>query len=89
MKIKKSGKNSKEDNAEIKTTNIKWCDINCPYAEWPKTADVDGSGICRTFIALYCKKKTQTACDEKFALFGGIRPPSSEVEVVAESTSAV
>ncbi len=34
-----------------------FCDLSCKYAEFPKQEAVDGSGSCRTFIALYCKKK--------------------------------
>ena len=34
-----------------------FCDLDCKYASFPKTGSVDGSGSCRTFIALYCKKR--------------------------------
>jgi hypothetical protein len=34
-----------------------FCDLLCKYAETPKQEAVDGSGSCRTFIALYCTKK--------------------------------
>lgn len=34
-----------------------FCDLLCKYAEVPKEEGLDGSGSCRTFIALYCKKK--------------------------------
>ena len=34
-----------------------FCDLACDYAEIPKGAGIDGSGSCRTFIALYCKRK--------------------------------
>ena len=49
---------------------IKFCDLQCKYAEFPKTDDVDGSRSCRTFIALYCKKKRSLVhknlpCNEK------------------------
>jgi hypothetical protein len=33
-----------------------WCDFNCPHASWPDEEGLDGSGSCRTFIAVYCKK---------------------------------
>lgn len=33
----------------------KWCDLGCPHAEWPKEGGLDGSGSCRTFVALHCK----------------------------------
>jgi hypothetical protein len=35
---------------------MKWCDLSCPEASFPKTEAVDGSGSCRTFAALYCAK---------------------------------
>jgi len=31
-----------------------WCSLNCPHAELPREAAIDGSGSCRTFSALYC-----------------------------------
>ncbi len=34
-----------------------FCDLECKYASFPKEDAVDGSGSCRTFVALYCKKK--------------------------------
>jgi hypothetical protein len=34
-----------------------FCDLTCKYAEIPTKAAVDGSGSCRTFIALYCSHK--------------------------------
>jgi hypothetical protein len=34
-----------------------FCDLLCKYAEIPKEEGLDGSGSCRTFIALYCTKK--------------------------------
>ena len=33
----------------------RWCDLTCPHASWPESADMDGSGSCRTFLALECK----------------------------------
>lgn len=34
-----------------------YCDLMCRYAEIPAATDIDGSGSCRTFIALYCSLK--------------------------------
>ncbi len=34
-----------------------FCDLACRYAEMPKETGVDGSGSCRTFVALYCTRK--------------------------------
>jgi hypothetical protein len=36
---------------------LKFCDLLCKFAEIPKEEGVDGSRSCRTFIALYCRKK--------------------------------
>ncbi|MEN8149432.1 MAG: hypothetical protein ABFS86_06390 [Planctomycetota bacterium] len=32
----------------------RWCDLSCPHAEFPKEEGLDGSGSCRTFLALWC-----------------------------------
>ncbi len=34
-----------------------FCDWHCKYAQQPKEEGLDGSGSCRTFIALYCQRK--------------------------------
>ena len=36
---------------------MNFCDLGCKFATFPKSEAIDGSGSCRTFIALYCKKK--------------------------------
>lgn len=36
---------------------MEFCDLMCKYATIPKETAVDGAGSCRTFTALYCKKK--------------------------------
>lgn len=35
---------------------MRWCDLSCPHAAFPKDDAVDGAGSCRTFAALYCAK---------------------------------
>ena len=35
---------------------MRWCDLTCPEAGFPKEDAVDGAGSCRTFAALYCAK---------------------------------
>lgn len=35
---------------------IQFCDLDCKYATFP-TQLADGAKTCRTFVALYCKKK--------------------------------
>jgi len=34
-----------------------FCDLECRYAEFPREDALDGSRSCRTFAALYCRKK--------------------------------
>lgn len=49
---------------------MSFCDLSCKYAKMPKQTGVDGSGSCRTFVALQCDlKKTlvhkNMPCKEK------------------------
>jgi hypothetical protein len=34
-----------------------FCDLGCRFASWPQAEGMDGSGSCRTFVALYCALK--------------------------------
>jgi len=34
-----------------------FCDLMCEYAQIPQKEGLDGSGSCRTFIAIYCNLK--------------------------------
>jgi hypothetical protein len=36
---------------------LDFCDLMCRHAEMPKDDAVDGSGSCRTFVAVYCTLK--------------------------------
>lgn len=36
-----------------------WCDMECPDAAFPKDEALDGSGSCRTFLAVYCEKHNE------------------------------
>ncbi|GAB4341332.1 MAG: hypothetical protein Kow0037_27840 [Calditrichia bacterium] len=48
---------SKEpQNAGVTSSRIKFCDLRCEHAHFPKDNDVDGSGTCRTFLALWCEQ---------------------------------
>lgn len=38
---------------------MKFFDRGCKYATFPKSDAVDGARSCRTFVALYCKRKTR------------------------------
>lgn len=47
-----------------------FCDLMCRYAEFPKESALDGSGSCRTFLAIFCTKKNKVVfknvpCEEK------------------------
>ncbi len=49
---------------------MEFCDLECKYADFPKSDAVDGSRSCRTFIALYCKRRKRLVhknlpCKEK------------------------
>jgi hypothetical protein len=35
---------------------MRFCDLKCPHASFPKEESVDGAGSCRAFVALYCDK---------------------------------
>ena len=63
-----------KDNAGITTSQIKWCDLTCKYADFAKVSALDGS--CRTFQSLWCgklkKHVTKNAPCE--VLFGKRRP---------------
>ncbi|MBN2124586.1 MAG: hypothetical protein JW821_09860 [Deltaproteobacteria bacterium] len=36
---------------------MEFCDLTCLHASWPEEEALDGAGSCRTFQALYCRKK--------------------------------
>ena len=38
-------------------TLFDFCDLACGYAEMPKVTGIDGSGSCRTFVAIFCRRK--------------------------------
>ncbi len=47
-------KNEGSDNAGVENAEKKWCTMECEHATWPRK-NVDGSGSCRTFSALWCE----------------------------------
>ncbi len=65
-----------KDNAGVTSSKIKFCDLRCEHAEFPKQDALDGSGTCRTFIALHCKllNKTVTKNAPCEVEFGARRP---------------
>ncbi|APF19955.1 hypothetical protein [Caldithrix abyssi] len=68
-----------KDNAGVKTSKIKFCDLRCEFADFPKEEAIDGSASCRTFLALWCKKleKHVTKNAPCEAEFGARRPKAS------------
>ncbi len=36
---------------------MEFCDLNCRFARWPEDEALDGSGSCRTFQAIFCRKR--------------------------------
>jgi len=45
-----------KENAGVSNSKIKFCDLRCEYADFAREDALDGSGSCRTFIALWCKQ---------------------------------
>jgi len=43
-----------DDNAGVKSSRIKFCDLRCEHASFPEEENIDGSKSCRTFVALWC-----------------------------------
>jgi hypothetical protein len=36
--------------------SLQYCDMTCPEADFPQSADVDGAGSCMTFAAVWCRR---------------------------------
>jgi hypothetical protein len=67
---------------------MKWCDLSCEHASFPKESAVDGAGSCRTFAALYCAKLSRLVhkhapcpCAEPDAAAAGPRNASQDPPV--------
>ena len=43
-----------KENTGVSSSKIKFRDMRCEHAEFPKEDSIDGSGTCRTFMAIYC-----------------------------------
>ncbi len=43
-----------KENAGVTSMKIKFCDLRCSHASFPKEKDIDGARSCRTFLALWC-----------------------------------
>ena len=68
-----------EDNAGVDSSRIKFCDMRCEHAQFPHDTDIDGSGSCRTFSAIWCLllKEYVTKNAPCPARFGKRRPKTS------------
>lgn len=67
------------ENAGVNSSKIKFCDMHCEFAEFPKEKAIDGSGTCQTFMALWCKKleKYVTKSAPCAVEFGSRRPKTT------------
>jgi hypothetical protein len=70
---------SGSENAGVNRSNIKFCDLRCEFASFPKSKAVDGAESCRTFSALWCEKLGQLVTKNApcAVLFGQRRPKSN------------
>ncbi len=68
----------KNNNAGVTSSRIKFCDLKCEFAEFPKQEHIDGSKSCRTFAALWCKQLERIVTKNApcAVLFGQRRPKS-------------
>ncbi|HPG40065.1 MAG TPA: hypothetical protein PLP19_09875 [bacterium] len=66
-------------NAGVTTSRIKFCDLKCEFADFPKQEHLDGSNSCRTFAALWCSQlqKLVTKNAPCAVEFGQRRPKSN------------
>ncbi len=66
-------------NAGVTSSKIKFCDLRCEHADFAKEEALDGSGTCRTFMAIWCndlhKHVAKNAPCE--VLFGARRPKTA------------
>ena len=68
-----------KDNAGVTSSGIKFCDLRCEYARFPRQEAVDGSNSCRTFSALWCTKLERLVTKNApcAVVFGQRRPKSN------------
>lgn len=72
-------KDNNKTNAGVETSRIRFCDMRCEFAEFPKDRDVDGSRSCRTYLAIWCTqlKEYVTKNAPCAVRFGKRRPKST------------
>jgi len=68
-----------KENAGVTSSHILFCDLRCEYASFPKDKEIDGSGSCRTFSALWCELLSEYVTKNApcRARFGKRRPKSN------------
>lgn len=68
-----------KENAGVTDSTIKFCDLRCEFATFAPQDAVDGSGSCRTFAALWCKRLNCLVTKNApcAALYGQRRPKSN------------
>ncbi|MEJ2634446.1 MAG: hypothetical protein P8184_04030 [Calditrichia bacterium] len=66
-------------NAGVSSSRIKFCDMRCEHASFPKDRDIDGSGSCRTYLALWCNQLNEYVTKNApcSVIFGKRRPKTS------------
>lgn len=71
--------NSDDHNAGVTSSKIKFCDLRCEHAEFPRQEHLDGSQSCRTFAALWCRQLGEIVVKNApcAVLFGKRRPKSN------------
>ena len=47
---------TKDFNAGVGSSRIKFCDMRCEYARFPRDDDIDGSRSCQTYLAIWCEQ---------------------------------
>lgn len=72
-------KEKKHFNAGVSTSKVKFCDMKCEHAQFPKDLDIDGSGSCQTYLAIWCSELEEyvTKNSPCAFIFGKKRPKSS------------
>ncbi len=77
MKHEKKMKSDNE-NAGVKSSRIRFCDLRCEKARFPENDNVDGSRSCRTYMALWCTELEAYVTKNApcAVLFGKRRPKS-------------
>ncbi|MBN1482747.1 hypothetical protein EH223_12230 [candidate division KSB1 bacterium] len=66
-------------NAGVTSSKIKFCDLRCEHAEFPRQEHMDGANSCRTFAALWCRELQQIVSKNApcAVLYGKRRPKST------------